>query len=315
MPVCFNQKLLFFKKKKRFRIMTTKERRYATLLRKKETLDRKRAQREEEIRAQREREEAERLRLETRQAEEWDAGVNAIEIKKQIIAEMISIGDWDGLRRELVEHFVNIGVSWGGPIIAGVALVGLPLAREIILNWSEPVGVLIVGGLFFFVGKKVWRYYRPTPEDLEEELWLLETELEINNQAPNNFSSQTQSQAPREITTREISQSQVQSQAPREIITFTRDTDLRQSNPLNRTILDVVMESHKPHFMIVGETRSGKTTLVRHIIKARYHRGDEILICDPHNVKGSWGPLTVRGGGANWDEYEGTLSYLMERMN
>jgi len=73
--------------------------------------------------------------------------------------------------------------------------------------------------------------------------------------------------------------------------------------------------TRRPHLFVLGDTGSGKTSLVQWLIKTHYPQSSEVLVLDPHDKKGQWGDFPTIGRGRNFDAVELALGKMVEEMD
>jgi len=73
--------------------------------------------------------------------------------------------------------------------------------------------------------------------------------------------------------------------------------------------------TRRPHLFVLGDTGSGKTSLVQWLIKTHYPQSSEVLVLDPHDKKGQWGDFPTIGRGRNFDAVELALERMVEEMD
>jgi len=73
--------------------------------------------------------------------------------------------------------------------------------------------------------------------------------------------------------------------------------------------------TRRPHLFVLGDTGSGKTSLVQWLIKTHYPQSSEVLVLDPHDKKGQWGDFPTIGRGRNFDAVELALEKMVEEMD
>ena len=71
----------------------------------------------------------------------------------------------------------------------------------------------------------------------------------------------------------------------------------------------------RPHLFVLGDTGSGKTALTQWLVTTHYPRASEVLVLDPHDVKGQWGEFSCVGRGRNFDAIELALEKLVNEMD
>jgi len=79
--------------------------------------------------------------------------------------------------------------------------------------------------------------------------------------------------------------------------------------------LDLLRElSHAQRCLIVGASDSGKTTLIKHIVRDQLPHG-QVIVIDPHSFPSKWPGCDVSGVGRNYEQIGHTLDNLILLMD
>lgn len=102
------------------------------------------------------------------------------------------------------------------------------------------------------------------------------------------------------------------------ILAFTRDfasasspSPEVRSEPIDSSLLDAL--SNALHLLVIGPSRSGKTTIV-HALALRWQSTNRVIVCDPDAAPGLWEGCEVSGAGDDYAAIEQTLATLSDEI-